>query len=54
MLIGVGKQQNGLYFLREMEVIAAVHSLIGSSLDDWYRRLSDPFSKVLAMLKFLI
>lgn len=52
MLIGVGEQENGLYFFRGMAMAAATQSSGSLSSDVWHGRLGHPSSKALKMLQF--
>lgn len=47
MLIGAGKQLNGLYFFRGMEAVAAIQGLANPPAEIWHRRLGHPSSKTL-------
>ena len=47
ILIGVGEQENGLYFFRGMEMAAAIQSSSSLSADVWHTRLGHPSSKAL-------
>ena len=49
MLIGVGEQQQGLYFSRGVEAATAIRGLANTTADVWHRRLSHPSSKAMEM-----
>ena len=46
-LIGVAELENGLYFLRGMEFVGAVHRTGAVSRDVWHQRLGHPSPRVL-------
>lgn len=51
MLIGVDKQQNGLYFFRGVAVAATMQNSDSQSIEVWHCHLGHPSSKALEMLQ---
>ncbi|KAG7539387.1 Reverse transcriptase RNA-dependent DNA polymerase [Arabidopsis suecica] len=52
MLIGAGRELNGLYFFRGVETAAVVTSKVSPSTELWHRRLGHASSKALKLLPF--
>lgn len=51
MLIGAGKEENGLYFFKEMHTFPSVQHVSSPAIDVWHCRLGHPSSQVLESLK---